>query len=365
MTSIFPNFAVMKQKVYAFDFDGTITKRDTFVEFLRFTAGTRRTAWAFLLFSPILILMKLRLYPNWKAKQQMFSWFFRGMEIEDFNNHCREFAVANRKLLRRKIVDALEEALHAGVKVIIVSASIENWVKPFFSRYGDKVLVSCTRIDVRDGKITGKFLTKNCYGKEKVKRIDRAFPHRGTYELTAFGDSSGDKAMLDYADVKVWRGKNIPSLENIDTSGGADIDADMSMKSLASGHQSFFGEVLRFALVGIAATLLQIGIYNLLVGFMNFALANTIAYLLSFIFNYFASTRFTFKVKSTTRRGLGFTFAHVVNYLLQTVVLALFIHIGWNERLAQLPMFAICVPVNFILVRFFLTKDKTKSDRQR
>ena len=54
-------------KIYAFDFDGTLTRRDTFIEFIRYVFGTRRMLAGILRFAPILVLMKLGRYPNWKA----------------------------------------------------------------------------------------------------------------------------------------------------------------------------------------------------------------------------------------------------------------------------------------------------------
>ena len=117
------------------------------------------------------------------------------------------------------------------------------------------------------------------------------------------------------------------------------------------------GEIVRFGIVGIVATLIQAGTYCLLVGVLNYVVANTIAYIVSFIFNYIASTKYTFRVKSTAKRGAGFLLSHVVNYLLQTATLAFFVWMGMEKRLALIPMFCICVPVNFLLVRYFLKKE--------
>ena len=117
------------------------------------------------------------------------------------------------------------------------------------------------------------------------------------------------------------------------------------------------GEIVRFGIVGIVATLIQAGTYCLLVGVLNYVVANTIAYIVSFLFNYIASTHYTFRVKSTAKRGAGFLLSHVVNYLLQTATLAFFVWMGMEKRLALIPMFCICVPVNFLLVRYFLKKE--------
>ena len=183
-------------KVYAFDFDGTLTTRDTLLEFIRFACGTTRFLLGFLLYSPLLVLMKLRLYSNGKAKQKVFAHFFKGMTIEAFDALCQDFASTHRHLLRPEVVSQLEQALSDGAEVLVVSASIDNWVQPFFP----KVKVLGTQIEVIDGRLTGRFLTPNCYGKEKVERILALLPNRSEYHLTAFGDSRGDREMLAFAD---------------------------------------------------------------------------------------------------------------------------------------------------------------------
>ena len=73
------------------------------------------------------------------------------------------------------------------------------------------------------------------------------------------------------------------------------------------------GQVIRFGIVGVAATAIQAVLYQVLVGWLRAELANAIAYVVSFIFNYVASTRFTFRVKSSARRGAGFLLSHLIN----------------------------------------------------
>lgn len=117
------------------------------------------------------------------------------------------------------------------------------------------------------------------------------------------------------------------------------------------------GEVVRFAVVGVAATVVQYVVYLLLNRWMLPEVANAIGYGVSFAFNYVATTRFTFRVASTTRRGAGFALSHAVNFLLQTGLLSLALHVfGLGRDVALLPVFCICVPVNFLLVRFFMKR---------
>ena len=119
-------------KIYAFDFDGTLTRRDTLLEFIRYTCGNKAFCKGFLRYSPLLVLMKLGQYPNWKVKQKVFAYFFKGMPLKDFDQQGRLFALDNQHLLRPKGVDMVKKAQAEDAEVLIVSASIDNWVKPFF-----------------------------------------------------------------------------------------------------------------------------------------------------------------------------------------------------------------------------------------
>ena len=67
---------------------------------------------------------------------------------------------------------------------------------------GIRLTVVGTEMEVKNGRMTGRFATPNCYGAEKVRRIEDVIPHREHYRVLAFGDSRGDKEMLEYADEK-------------------------------------------------------------------------------------------------------------------------------------------------------------------
>lgn len=116
------------------------------------------------------------------------------------------------------------------------------------------------------------------------------------------------------------------------------------------------GEIVRFGIVGGVATLIQYGVYLLMLYAVSPTLSNTIGYAVSFLFNFVASTRYTFKVKANARHGAGFALSHLINYGLQIVMLHLFMALGFSEKLAPVPMFCVCVPINFLLVRFFLKR---------
>ncbi len=116
------------------------------------------------------------------------------------------------------------------------------------------------------------------------------------------------------------------------------------------------GEVVRFGIVGCLATAIQYGVYWLLLRWLHPTVAMTLAYAVSFAFNFYASTHYTFRVKASVGHGAGFALSHGVNYVLQMMVLNAAIWIGIDKQWAPIPMFTVCVPVNFVLVRFFLKR---------
>lgn len=186
------------------DFDGTITRRDTLGMFGRFVAGRRRYLRAVLKASPWLAGWKMGLVDHSKAREHLFSNLFRGMRAEDFERYGRMFADRLEHVVRKKSMRVIKGERGAGDILVIVSASMGAWIRPWASRHGiDEVICSEPEIDER-GLLTGRFATPNCYGAEKRRRFLERFPDREDYELTAYGDSAGDREMLEEADHPVW-----------------------------------------------------------------------------------------------------------------------------------------------------------------
>ncbi len=117
-------------------------------------------------------------------------------------------------------------------------------------------------------------------------------------------------------------------------------------------------ELVRFVLVGGFATLLHYGLYLLLKQWMAVNVAYTLGYVVSFVVNFYLTALFTFRSAPSWRKLLGMGGAHGVNYLLHLSLLNLFLLIGIPSVWAPLPVFAIAVPVNFLLVKYVFKKSK-------
>ena len=190
--------------IAVFDFDGTITNKDTLFDFIHFYFGMPRLILGIILLSPLLVLFKLGFVANNKAKQILFSYFFKGKKIEDFDNVCQNYSDRVGEILKPAAVEKIKEHQKEGHLVIIDSASISNWIIPWAKQIGIVEVIG-TRIEVKNGLITGKFFGENCYGHEKVKRLLELYPDRDTYQLYAYGDSNGDKQLLEIADYPSYR----------------------------------------------------------------------------------------------------------------------------------------------------------------
>lgn len=119
-------------------------------------------------------------------------------------------------------------------------------------------------------------------------------------------------------------------------------------------HSSKVGEVLRFVIVGIIATCIHYMVYWMFGLFMNDSIAFALGYCTSFIFNYILSNFFTFKSRPSIKNGVGFTLSHIINLGLQLILLNVFLSIDISNRIAPLFVWSITIPINFLLVRFFL-----------
>lgn len=117
-------------------------------------------------------------------------------------------------------------------------------------------------------------------------------------------------------------------------------------------------EAIRFIIVGILATIIHYGIYYVCKSFIAVNIAYTLGYIISFIANYFLSSYFTFRTNASAKKAVGFGMSHLINYGLHMVLLNTFLHFGINDKIAPVFVFAIVIPVNFILVRTILKSKK-------
>lgn len=187
-----------------FDFDGTLTSKDSLPGFIQYAVGKPAYYFGLSLMSPILLAYFSGLIPNDIAKQKLMARYFKGWSFDRFRQVARDYSHSEiDKIIRQQAIEKLNWHQQKGDRVIVVSASMEDWLKPWCDNKGVELLA--TRLVTENGLLTGKFATPNCHGEEKVNRI-KALLNLSDYDrIFAYGDSSGDTEMLAIANEGYYR----------------------------------------------------------------------------------------------------------------------------------------------------------------
>lgn len=185
-----------------FDFDGTLTTKDSLAEFIKFAVRRPTYYFKLALFSPIFFLYKTKLMDNSYAKELLFRLYFHKIDEESFKKKALEYGETKvYDILREDIYEKFLEHIESKHRVIIVSASMKCWLEPFATKH--KVELLSTELAFKNGLFTGDFATKNCHGEEKLRRVKEHLNLDEFDKIYTYGDSSGDDSILAVADVKV------------------------------------------------------------------------------------------------------------------------------------------------------------------
>ena len=187
-----------------FDFDGTVTRRDSFLDFLIYAAGVPRFATGIIVNIPSLLMYMAGVIPNWKAKENLIGHFFRGLPIDDFRTLGMSYARERIPVIARpEAMRRIEWHRSEGHRIAIVTASAGDWINGWCRELGLDLIA--TRLEVSGSRLTGKIDGKNCHGAEKVRRIREAYRMEDYEYFYAYGDSRGDLEMMALADEKYYK----------------------------------------------------------------------------------------------------------------------------------------------------------------
>lgn len=191
-------------KTIAFwDFDGTLTKGDSFWAFLVYTQPWGKLVVGALRFAPMLVAFKIGWVSNAKAKLKVLKFFFGGWESKKYRMLCEAFALEKLQgLLHPEAFKKFEWHLNEGHEVVLVSASLETYLKPWCKQYGVECLA--TKLWISGDVVVAEYEYPNCYGPEKEQRIKAQYQLSDYDKIYAYGNSSGDNEMLALAHEKHW-----------------------------------------------------------------------------------------------------------------------------------------------------------------
>jgi len=183
-----------KPDIYFIDFDGTITRADSFIKFIFFSKGVIITLGVLAIAFPIYLFFKSIKKDTGFLKERIIGFLYRDLNIDCFNKIASDFS---NYILPKMIKDSFKRyilKIKKNDKVVIVSASLDNYLRPWCEKNNFDLLA--TELEHKNGKLTGKFHTKNCNGNEKVHRIISQYDLNNFDKIYVFGNSKGDREML-------------------------------------------------------------------------------------------------------------------------------------------------------------------------
>lgn len=189
--------------VAAFDFDGTITRRDTLAPFLRRVGGPGRFAAACAAAAPVTAVRDAGVRRD-RAKAILLDRILRGRRHDDLAEVGERHARTIPSGYRDDVLRSIDDHRSRGHRLVLVTASLGVYARPAAAALGFDHVIA-VELEAVDGRCTGAMTGPNVRGAEKAVRI-RAWlgDEADDVELWAYGNSSGDSAMLAMADHPVW-----------------------------------------------------------------------------------------------------------------------------------------------------------------
>jgi len=195
-----------KRTVAAFDFDGTITYRDSLLPFLFFTHGYLLASFYLLIELPWLLGFLFGFASRQSAKEKLLTRFYKGTPIAAMQEYGKRYSeTLLKKQVRPEALKRIAWHHREGHEVILISASIDIYLYPWAEKQRLSYAITSRMATDGDGKVTGTLIGANCWGPEKLRRLIEAAGPREDYILYAYGDSRGDQELLDSADFSYYK----------------------------------------------------------------------------------------------------------------------------------------------------------------
>ena len=191
--------------IAAFDFDGTLTTRDSLFRFISWRRRRAEVVLDLVKTLPLLALYSARVVGNETHKMALFARAFRDMPADAFERRACDFARSELpRMIRAEALERVRFHQERGDRVVLVSASPTDWIVPWAVSEGITEIIG-NPAEVSDGRVTGRLAGANCYGPEKLRRLLALNPERESYTLFAYGDGRGDRELLAAANHRYYR----------------------------------------------------------------------------------------------------------------------------------------------------------------
>lgn len=192
--------------IAAFDFDHTMTDRDSLPPFLVQIKGWTYTSAQLTLLAPAFIRFLIGNLSRQSVKEKILERFIRGMHRNDLEALAENYALHQLEhYIKNAPLQRLAWHQAQGHSCILISASLELYLKPWAAMHGFETVLGSKLELTQEGYATGRLAGLNCWGPEKVRRLIEYAGPKQNYQLYAYGDSRGDRELLAFADYPFYR----------------------------------------------------------------------------------------------------------------------------------------------------------------
>lgn len=191
-----------------FDFDGTITSREMFPDFIRSAIAPRRLAWGRIVLAPLIAGYRLGLVSGVTVRASIVRFGFRGESQTRVEQAGERFA---RDVLpgvvRPQALARIGWHRRQGDTVVVVSGAFDLYQAHWCQQHG--LALICSALEGNDGVLTGRYRGAQCVGVEKTRRIRERYDVDAYPIVYAYGDTREDFDMLDLASKKYFRWREV------------------------------------------------------------------------------------------------------------------------------------------------------------
>lgn len=212
------------QALALFDFDGTLYSHDSFTGFIFHVLKKRHIIWRGLKILPWITAYYLKIYPAHRMRPKLYLAMFKDADVEIIYPLALQYANKILGNLDPTLFEQLKMHRKLGHKVILVSATIDLYLEMIANTLSIELL--CSKVEIKNRKLTGKYLTPDCSCLQKKLRILEAINLVDYEMIYAYGNSEEDKEMLSLAQHSYMVGfdKKLPVLENLNTIKNSQIN---------------------------------------------------------------------------------------------------------------------------------------------
>jgi phosphatidylglycerophosphatase C len=191
-----------------FDFDGTITTREMFPDFMYLAVEPHRLAFGKVALAPLVVGYKLGLVPGTTVRAAVVRFGFSGVPIAKLEEHGRSFAQsALPPVVRPEAIERINWHKSQGDTVVVVSGAFDVYLRHWCQEL--QVGLLCSSLEQRDGILTGRYLGRQCVREEKARRVREAFDLSSYNRIYAYGDTSEDQDLLALAHERYYQWQQV------------------------------------------------------------------------------------------------------------------------------------------------------------